>query len=948
MTEATPTVQPSSAEETAPSQYDAFVSYAHADRAVTTAIQKGLHQIGRRLGQLRALRVFRDDTNLTASPDLWGRITDALDSSRYLIVVLSPQSAASHWVNEEISYWLAHRDHEQLLLVLAEGRLRWDATNQRFDPAQSDAAPPALTAPGSLPVEPLYIDVSDDAPWDLRSLVFRDKLTALAAPIHGKPKDQLSGDDLREQRRFRRLRAAAVTALAILTVVSVIAALAAVQKQREADARLREAVVAKLNAEGASMLAGLTPGGDERAIQELLAANAIQGNGVPILDAQIARFTTQKIIDTGSRLERVAYSPDGHRIATAQADGTVRQWDSTTGAPIGSPLKGHTGQVVDVAYTTDGAAIASAGFDGFRLLNANTGAVLSAPGGSGKSHISVAVSPHGEIAVTGDDADTLEFWSTRTGALAASSTVFTDPRIPDHNHLGISDVAYDREGTLVAVSAMNGLIGFYDARSGDPRPPPLESRRTNGDSVPAYKIAFSPNGHTLAVAADDLQLWNVDDRTLAHRIALDPSITSQAGVVAFSPDGRRVATGRSDGAVQLWDPDTGTQVGATMFGHTAMVMGIAFSPDGRQLATTSIDGSLRLWNASIGQTMRGADKALGWVGFNRDGHRVGVSGDTAFQQWDLTSGQAQPPAMLTPQPEAIWFNFTASGRAVVATANGTVATLNPDAGQLVRPPVHLPVPDGDDFIRYAVTSDGRTLAWGSTEQATIHLANAVTGDAIGKPLTATAPASTNNAPDPALADLVFTPDGQHLVASYDDGLRVWNTATSQPEGTAMTDPGPPNNVMDIAVSRDGTTVAAGRLDGTVELWDLATRTQLPHSPLRGHTGPVARLAFGPGHQLASISGDATVRLWDTSTGAPTAAPITRRGDTITGVALSPDGRLVASTSLGGTLLLSPALADPGQLCDKLSANITHEQWRQWVSPAIDYITTCPKLPPAHD
>ena len=42
-------------------------------------------------------------------------------------------------------------------------------------PGASNAAPPSLTEPGSLPVEPMYIDVSDDAPWDLRELAFRDK-----------------------------------------------------------------------------------------------------------------------------------------------------------------------------------------------------------------------------------------------------------------------------------------------------------------------------------------------------------------------------------------------------------------------------------------------------------------------------------------------------------------------------------------------------------------------------------------------------------------------------------------------------------------------------------------------------------------------------------------------------------------------------------------------------
>jgi TIR domain-containing protein len=80
-----------------PMEYDAFLSYSHDDRAVATGIQKGLHRIGRRLGQLRALRVFRDDTDLEASPDLWGKITHAMDGARYLIVVLSPQAVASQW-----------------------------------------------------------------------------------------------------------------------------------------------------------------------------------------------------------------------------------------------------------------------------------------------------------------------------------------------------------------------------------------------------------------------------------------------------------------------------------------------------------------------------------------------------------------------------------------------------------------------------------------------------------------------------------------------------------------------------------------------------------------------------------------------------------------------------------------------------------------------------------
>ena len=176
--------------------YDAFISYDHDDRPVAHGIQRGLHRIGRRVGQLRALRVFRDSTDLSASPDLWGKVTEAMDRCRYLIAVLSPNAATSHWVNREVAYWLEHRDPQHLLFVVAGGNLNWDEDGARFDPHRSDAAPPVLTEPGALAAEPLWVDVSDDAPWDPEAKLFREKLTDLAAPIHGKPKSDLASEDL--------------------------------------------------------------------------------------------------------------------------------------------------------------------------------------------------------------------------------------------------------------------------------------------------------------------------------------------------------------------------------------------------------------------------------------------------------------------------------------------------------------------------------------------------------------------------------------------------------------------------------------------------------------------------------------------------------------------------------------------------------------------------------
>ena len=184
----------------------------------------------------------------------------------------------------------------------------------------------------------------------------------------------------------------------------------------------------------------------------------------------------------------------------------------------------------------------------------------------------------------------------------------------------------------------------------------------------------------------------------------------------------------------------------------------------------------------------------------------------------------------------------------------------------------------------------------------------------------------------------------------DDGtVRLWDADTGQPVGQPMNQ----KSVSSVAFSPDGKRIVSGGGgdgdNGSLRLWDAATGQPIGE-PLTGHTAWVTSVAFSPdGKRIISGGGDGTVRLWDAATGQLLGDPLTGHEGMVESVAYSPDGKLIASGGYDTTVRLWPAYPDPAAaLCAKVTTNMSHEQWRAWVSPDIDYVEACPGLPIAAD
>lgn len=248
-------------------QYRAFISYSQQDKAWGKRIHTWLEtyripdgvvpvtQPDQRLG-----RFFRDEEDMAAASDIGEIVRRAIENAESLIVICSPRSAQSKWVNAEIHHYRRTGRARKVFAVIIDG------VPNSGDP-ETECFPPALRAagdpddPDALPIEPLGLDVRKDGP--------ARTCARLAAGLMGVDFDDLWQRDRRRAEARQRLLIGGLSAISVIFAALTAAAVwfGVQSQQNAADA---EAARLKLQREYLGMLG-------ETVVDEVLSWDSVPG-----------------------------------------------------------------------------------------------------------------------------------------------------------------------------------------------------------------------------------------------------------------------------------------------------------------------------------------------------------------------------------------------------------------------------------------------------------------------------------------------------------------------------------------------------------------------------------------------------------------------------------------------------------------------------------------------
>lgn len=808
-------------------KYYAFISYKREDEQWAKWLQHKLEHyrlpsnLNGRTDLPREIRpIFRDQSDL-AGGVLADKINDALECSKFLIVICSPRAAQSEWVGKEVQAFMDMGRADRIIPFIIGGTV--NAQNP-----QEECFPLALR---KLPTERelLGVNVGETG---------RDAAAVkVIAQMFGLQFDELWQRNEREQKK-RQNRGITAGVLVLLAIVGIAFWMYTQWQQTlKANWKMMENQ-SRYIAEKANNL--IEEGNPYTALRLLLEVLPIERQDKPCTVEAERAFRKANNFDLAllkghtSFVSSTAFNSDGSRIVSASEDMTVRIWDVKTGTEI-HQIKGCTLWVNPNTFSPDNKRIVLAPIDTINLNNVTiwnieTGkCIRTLKGHSGRVN-SASFSPDGKYIVSTSQDSTLRIWDAETGE--AIRVLRSCPEIEQ-----IVSTAFDSTTrTLWKIGELWGIGVISINKKG------------------CYFATFSPdNKYIVSEYLNTIIVW---DTKTGKPIRILNEHTGMINSVSYSPDGEHIISASDDGTIKFWDTGTGDCI-FTIQETLGPVCSAVFSHDGKYVVAAYYDGTDIIWDVETGKIIQSFKAHYNFdrsLAFSPDGKHIVSASNTAI----CIRSAGSIAKTIIPEEQPIEFYpvaFSPDGKRIVSlTGDTTIFIIDVETDRIVRK-----LDGHKDAVLSAIFSpDGKHIV-SASEDKTVKIWNTETWKCI----------RTLNGHKDAVLSASFSPDGRRIVStSADSTIRTWNAENGK---ELMKVKGHSGVVYSATFSPDGRLIVSRSEDRTTKVWDAITGSEIV-----SFEGPDDCYSFDETHSatftlneeciVAPSNNEETVNVWDIKTG----------------------------------------------------------------------------------